>query len=349
MRELRKWLAAMTSEMNSLIENETWELTPLPNGRKALRSKWIYKIKMLDGKLERFKARLVARGYMQREGIDYRETYSPVASLNTIRLVLSEAFLRYYTIDHLDIKTAYLYGDLDEEVYLKQPKGFTQQGRENLVLRLRKSLYGLKQAGRQWYFKLVEFLKENGFKRCMKDKCVFKKETDDYTMVIVVYVDDLILVTNSEKQRTAFKDTVATRFKMRDLGPVAQLLGIKIERTKDTLKLSQPHFIKKLLEATRMTNCKTKPVPLPESMVANLHKDEESEETNYPYRKVLGSLIFLSNATRPDLSYSVSILGRYGQRPTEMHTRAIKHVLRYLAHTPDLGITYYRNNRDPLF
>ena len=168
-------------------------------------------------------------------------------------------------------------------------------------------------------------------------------------MVIVVYVDDLILVTNSEKQRTAFKDTVATRFKMRDLGPVAQLLGIKIERTKDTLKPSQPHFIKKLLEATRMTNCKTKPVPLPESMVANLHKDEESEETKYPYRKVLGSLIFLSNATRPDLSYSVSILGRYGQRPTEMHTRAIKHVLRYLAHTPDLGITYYRNNREPMF
>ena len=196
------WEKAMKEEIESLMDNETWKLVALPKGRKAISCRWVFKIKKIDGKVDRYKARLVAKGFMQKLGVDYFETYSPVASLDTIRLIACEAFLNDMTIDQLDIKTAYLYGSLDEEIYMRQPKGFKVKGKEDLVCLLMKGIYGLKQAGRNWHKTLIDFLSKLGYKQCMKDRCVFIKKTHKYIVIIIVYVDDIVIASNNENKNS---------------------------------------------------------------------------------------------------------------------------------------------------
>eukprot|EP00253_Pinus_taeda_P031289 PITA_31289 len=187
------WEAAMNEEYHSLLANDTWDLVPLPKGRKLVRCKWVYRTKYgPDGQVDKHKARLVAKGFSQVEGIDYTETFSPVAKMNSIRLVLFLAASLKWEVHQMDVKSAFLHGDLHEEIYKEQPIGFIQTD-SSLVCRLKKSLYGLKQAPRAWYAKMDSFLLESGFSRCYSDNTVYTKKVGNSLIILVLYVDDLIL------------------------------------------------------------------------------------------------------------------------------------------------------------
>ncbi|RVW83913.1 Retrovirus-related Pol polyprotein from transposon TNT 1-94 [Vitis vinifera] len=189
-----KWELAMKDEMDSLLGNQTWQLTKLPVGKKALHNKWVYRIKNEHDGSKRYKARLVVKGFQQKEGIDYTEIFSPVVKMSTIRLVLGMVAAENLHLEQLDVKTAFLHGDLEEDLYMIQPEGFIVQGQENLVCKLRKSLYGLKQAPRQWYKKFDNFMHRIGFKRCESDHCCYVKSFDNSYIILLLYVDDMLIV-----------------------------------------------------------------------------------------------------------------------------------------------------------
>ena len=195
--EWRYWREAINDELKSIQDNNTWELVDLPHGRKPIGSKWVFKVKYhADGSIERYKARLVAQGFSQTEGLDYRETFAPVIRFSTIRLLLALAAHYDWEIEQMDVKTAFLYGDLDVEIYMKQPEGYTVTGQEHKVLRLKKTLYGLKQSPRAWNQKLDNHLCTEGFKRCVRDTALYIKRNGKDVILISVYVDDLLVISS---------------------------------------------------------------------------------------------------------------------------------------------------------
>ncbi|RVX16420.1 Retrovirus-related Pol polyprotein from transposon TNT 1-94 [Vitis vinifera] len=235
-----KWELAMKDEMDSLLGNQTWELTELPIGKKALHNKWVYRIKNEHDGSKRYKARLVVKGFQQKEGIDYTEIFSPVVKMSTIRLVLGMVAVENLHLEQLDVKTAFLHGDLEEDLYMIQPEGFIVQGQENLVCKLRKSLYGLKQAPRQWYKKFDNFMHRIGFKRCEADHCCYVKSFDNSYIILLLYVDDMLIAGSDIEKINNLKKQLSKQFAMKDLGAAKQILGMRIIRDKanGTLKLS---------------------------------------------------------------------------------------------------------------
>eukprot|EP00253_Pinus_taeda_P025760 PITA_25760 len=229
----------MNEEYHSLLANDTWDLVPLPKGRKLVRCKWVYRTKYgPDGKVDKHKARLVAKGFSQVEGIDYTETFSPVAKMNSIRLVLSLAASLKWEVHQMDVKSAFLHGDLHEEIYMEQPNGFIQTD-SSLVCRLKKSLYGLKQAPRAWYAKMNSFLLESGFSRCYSDNTVYTKKVGNSLIILVLYVDDLILTGSDPNLVNHVKSSLKKKFEMTDLGNLHYFLGLKVLQSKEGISLSQ--------------------------------------------------------------------------------------------------------------
>uniref|UniRef100_A0A7N2LJ68 Retrovirus-related Pol polyprotein from transposon TNT 1-94 n=1 Tax=Quercus lobata TaxID=97700 RepID=A0A7N2LJ68_QUELO len=243
-----KWELAMKDEMDSLLGNQTWELTELPIGKKTLHNKWVYRIKNEHDGSKRYKARLVIKGFQQKEGIDYTEIFSLVMKMSTIRLVLGMVAAENLHLEQLDVKTAFLHGDLEEDIYMIQPEGFIVQGQENLVCKLRKSLYGLKQTPRQWYKKFDSFMQIR-FKRCEADHCCYVKSFDNSYIILLLYVDDMLIVGSSIEEINNLKKQLSKQFAMKDLGAAKQILGMRIIRDKAncTLKLSQSEYVKKVL------------------------------------------------------------------------------------------------------
>jgi hypothetical protein len=222
-----EWDTTMEDEYNSLLKNCTWDLVPLPKGRKLVRCKWVYRTKYAtDGTIDKYKARLVAKGFSQVEGIDYSETFAPVAKMNSIRLVLSLVASRKWIVHQMDVKGAFLHGDLQEEIYMEQPPGFIQDS--SLVCKLKKSLYGLKQAPRAWYEKMDSFLLSQGFSHCQCDSNVYILWQNDALLLLVLYVDDLILTGSSSTLINHVKSTLHQQFDMTDLGPLHYFLGLQI-------------------------------------------------------------------------------------------------------------------------
>ncbi|RVX02202.1 Retrovirus-related Pol polyprotein from transposon TNT 1-94 [Vitis vinifera] len=235
-----KWKLAMKDEMDSLLGNQTWELTELPVGKKALHNKWVYRIKNEHNGSKRYKARLVVKGFQQKKGIDYTEIFSPVVKMSTIRLVLGMVAAENLHLEQLDVKTAFLHGDLEEDLYMIQPEGFIVQGQENLVCKLRKILYDLKQAPRQWYKKFDNFMHRIGFKRCEADHCYYFKSFDNSYIILLLYVDDMLIAGSDIEKINNLKKQLSKQFAMKDLGAAKQILGMRIIRDKanGTLKLS---------------------------------------------------------------------------------------------------------------
>eukprot|EP00253_Pinus_taeda_P023838 PITA_23838 len=229
----------MNEEYHSLLANDTWDLVPLPKGRKLVRCKWVYRTKYgPDGKVDKHKALLVAKGFSQVEGIDYTETFSPVAKMNSIRLVLSLAVSLKWEVHQMDVKSAFLHGDLHEEIYMEQPIGFIQTD-SSLVCRLKKSLYGLKQAPRAWYAKMDNFLLESGFSRCHSDNTVYTKIVGNSLIILVLYVDDLILTGSDPILINHVKSSLKKKFEMTDLGHLHYFLGLQVLQSKECISLSQ--------------------------------------------------------------------------------------------------------------
>eukprot|EP00253_Pinus_taeda_P028107 PITA_28107 len=250
----------MEEEYNSLLENQTWDLVPFPLGRKIVRCKWVYRTKSAaDGQITRRKARLVAKGFQQVHGIDCDETFAPVAKMDSIRLTLAIAAAEWWEVHQMDVKNAFLHGDLSEEIYMEQPHGFIQDS--SLVCRLKKSLYGLKQAPRAWYAKMDSFLLSQNFERCKSDPNVYMLRTHDSLLILVLYVDDLLITGSSASAIATVKRALHDRFLMTDMGPLHFFLGLEISHDATGIKLSQAKYAQDLLERFRMTDCKPAPTP----------------------------------------------------------------------------------------
>ena len=226
------WKEVINSEIESILHNLTWELVDLPPGCKPLSSKWVFKRKRkVDGSIDKYKARLVIKGYKQTEGLDYFDTYSPVMRINSIRMVLIIVALRNLEVHKMDAKTTFLNGDLEEEIYMERPESFSAMGQEKKVCKLIKSLYRLKQAPKQWHEKFDNVMMSHGFKINECDKCVYVKYTTLRYVIVCLYVDDMLIIGSNDKMIASTKNMLNSRFDMKDMGLVDLILGIKIKRT----------------------------------------------------------------------------------------------------------------------
>lgn len=349
-----KWKCAMNAEMQSLKENQTWTLVDLPDGRKAINNKWVFKTKIRgNGQIDKFKARLVVKGCSQRYGIDYNETFSPVVRYSTIRFLIAMAAKLDLEIEHMDAVTAFLQGDLKEEIYMKQPEGL-EDGTER-VCRLHKSLYGLKQASRTWNEKLNQSLIEAGLKCSKVDTCVYYHVHEDTIIVVAIYVDDLLIFSNNQRLRNTIKQKLMTNFKMIDNGEAKFVLGMHIQRDRKagTVKLSQHKYLREILERFNMADCN--PVSTPADPNVKLTHDETLGEDperielkEVPYQEAVGSLLFAAQVTRPDIQFAVHLVSRFNQQFNRSHWTAVKRIFRYLRGTLDVGITYRRDDNNAI-
>jgi hypothetical protein len=337
----KKWEQGMKEEMDSLENNQTWDLVQLPVGKRALQNKWVYKLKEEDGGEKWYKARLVVKGFAQKKGIDFDEIFSPVVKMTSIRTILSLVAVEDLHLEQLDVKTTFLHGDLEEEIYMQQPQGYEVKGKENLVCRLKKSLYGLKQAPRQWYLKFDRFMTEQGYNRCHSDHCVYFKRLENGSFIILLlYVDDMLVAGSNMQDINVLKKKLANSFAMKDLGAAKKILGMRITRDRKNRKLtlSQGEYTKKVLERFRMQNAK--PVSTPLASHFKLTKEmcpKTQEEIEYmsrvPYSSAVGSLMYAMVCTRPDIAHAVGVVSRYMNNPGKEHWEAVKWILRYLRGT----------------
>lgn len=329
--------------MAAVEKNRTWELTELPQDRKPIDLKWIYKIKRdASGNIVKYKARIVAKGYVQKQGVDYDEVFAPVTRIETIRLLLALAAKGGWEVHHLDVKTAFLNGEIKEEVYVRQPEGFVKNGKEHLVYKHFKALYGLRQAPRAWYSKLNQCLKELGFTRCAYEQAVYTKNKDGDVLIIGVYVDDLLVTGSNITIITEFKKQMASKFDMSDMGKLTYYLGIEVVQGNGFIQLNQTGYTKKVLNKAGMLDCNSTKVPMHPSEVIN--KDEGGLGVDpTKFKSVIGGLRYLVH-TRPDIAYSVGIVSRFMEKPTMMHLNAAKRILRYIKGTLDYGLIYTKDS-----
>lgn len=336
------WQEAIDNEIESLENNKTWNLVDLPPGCKTIGSKWILKRKIKpDGTVEKFKARLVAKGYKQRENVDFFDTYSPVSRLVSIRVLFAVAAIHELIVHQMDVKTAFLNGELDEEIYLDQPEGFVVPGKENKVCKLNKSLYGLKQAPKQWHDKFDSLIIANGFKINESDKCIYYKYENNICTIICLYVDDLLIFGSTIDVVNETKSMLSSSFDMKDLGEADVILGIKITKTANGISLDQSHYIQKILKKYDYYDCK--PVCTPFDPSVKLLKNEGDSIRQKEYASIIGSLRYATDCTRPDIAYSVGVLGRFTSCPSMEHWYAVERVMRYLKRTMNLCLQYKRD------
>ena len=262
-KELKVWIDACKDEISSIEKNITWDLVELPAGIKPIGLKWVFKIKRnVDGSISKYKARLVAKGYVQRHGMDYDEVFALVARIETLQMIIALAGSHGWDIHHLDVKTTFLHGELKEEVYVTQPEGFIVAGQEHKVYKLKKALYGLRQAPRAWNIKLNEILRSPRFQRCSKEPSLYRKEESREILIVVVYVDDLLVTGSSIEAILEFKREMATKFEMSELGKLTYYLGIEVKQYEGGIILKQDRYPQKILEETGMNSCNLTHVPL---------------------------------------------------------------------------------------
>ena len=344
----RLWYNAMMDEMDSMNSNDVWDLVELPNGKRPIQCKWVYKTKKDSlGNIERYKARLVAKGFTQKEGIDYTYTFSPVSKKDSLRIILALVAHFDLELQLMDVKTTFLNGDLEEEVYMKQPEGFSSSDGEHLVCKLKKSIYGLKQASRQWYLKFHEVICSFGFEENIMDQCIYQKVSGSKTCFLVLYVDDILLASNDKGLLYKVKQFLSRHFEMKDMGDASYVIGIKIDRDRDRyiLGLSQNTYIQKVLERFGMKDCSPSVAPIVKGDKFHMNQcprnDLEKEQMhNIPYASAVGSMMYAQVCTRPDIAFVVGMLGRYQSNPGLDHWRAAKKVMRYLQGTKDYMLMF---------
>ena len=350
-----QWREAMESEYSSLLKNDTWDLVPPPEGKNIVGSQWVLKVKHDEnGSVNRFKARLVAQGYSQVKGVDYDEVFSPVARNTSVRSLLALANAHDLEIHQMDVKTAFLNGSLDCEIYMSQPEGFVDPGRPNHVYKLKKSIYGLKQSARCWNTTLDEYLKSVGYHKSNADGYIYvksvKEANDRISFVILgVYVDDTIPVLNNPALLKAEKAALCERFEMVDLGEIHYLLGMSIKRDREcrTLTISQSNYVEKVLRKFGMENCKPVSTPLePGRKFQQLSQDDEPFDVQ-TYQQAIGCLNYISKVTRPDIAAAVGVLSQYMSRPSKDHWIGVKRVLRYLKGTLMYGLKFSAHEEEP--
>jgi hypothetical protein len=332
------WRRAMEEEYAALLANHTWDLMPCPPGTNVVTDKWLFRHKLTsDGSLDRYKARWVLRGFTQRPGVDYDETFSPVVKFATVPIVLFLALSRDWAIHQLDVKNAFLHDTLTETVYCSQPTGFVDEARPNLVCRLNRSLYGLKQAPRTWYSRFTSYLASIGFVEAKSDTSLFiYRRGDDDTVFLFLYVDDIVLTTSTANLLQCKIVALQREFAMKDLGPLHHFLGITAERRPQGFFLHQRQYTIDILEWAGMSDCKSCSTPV--DTQAKLSEDDGPPVADATsYRSLTGALQYLT-FSRPDIAYAVQQVCLHMHNPREPHLTALKRILRYLRSSLDYGL-----------
>lgn len=319
---------AMDTELDSIEKNKTWVLSDLLPSHRAIGLKWVYKIKRdANGVITKYKARLVAKGYVQKQGIDFEEA---LAARNG------------WEVHHLDVKSAFLNGEIQEEVYVKQPQGYEKKGEEHKVYKLLKALYGLRQAPRAWYARLKSFLQKMGLVKFPYEHAVYMKREGNEYLIVGVYVDDLLVTGTSVENILEFKNQMRDEFDMSDLGKLTYYLGIEVEQRRGCTKLKQTAYAKKLLEKAGMQDSNETKYPMDPKIV--LHKDETRKQVEPTmFRSLIGGLRYLVH-TRPDIAFVVGLIIRFMEKPIVLHLNAVKRVLCYVKGTLDYGLRYAKGS-----
>ena len=336
------WREAMLDEMTSIEANNTWELVDPPMRQRPIGLKWVFKTKRdATGIIIKHKARLVAKGYVQRQGVDFDEVFAPVARLETVRLLLALAASEGWPVHHMDVKSAFLNGELRENVYVAQLPGFLVAGKEHKVLRLIKALYGLRQAPRAWYAKLDASLASLGFQRNTSEHAVYTRRRGTHRLIVGVYFDDLVITGGDDDELKQFKEEMKRKFLMSDLGKLMYYLGLEVNQTTAGITISQGAYATEILEAAGLANCNPSITPMESRLKLSKSSADPAVDAT-EYRKIVGALRYLVN-TRPDLAYAVGYVSRFMEKPTVEHLIAVKRILRYVAGTVNVGCYYRRN------
>lgn len=323
-----RWIAAIQEELSSIRRNATWELTDLPAGRSMVGSKWVFKIKTDEGGNMTYKARLVAQGFTQKYGIDYDEVFAPVARSESFRILLTIASVENMEVQQYDFKTAFLNGELKEEIFMKPPPGVSTDGK---VLRLKKSLYGLKQAAKVWNDSVHGVLLKYGCVQSQYDQCLYSLFQGESKLYLIMHVDDLLVAYNDRKQLELVINGIKSHFELKDLGRVHHYLGINIERDEEgKFCISQPQYIDKIVTEANLENAKMSKYPVDPGYYKI---DSDDLDSNDEYRKLIGMLLYLTTNSRPDISAPISILSQKISKPTVTDLNEVKRVIRYLKGT----------------
>ena len=341
--EKEQWIEAMNEEIKCLNDNNTWDLADLPESRHAVGSKWVFKRKLDENnQVVSYKARLVAQGFSQKYGTDYDEVFAPVIRSSTFRLLLAVSAKRKYVVKQFDIKSAFLNGELQEEIYLKQPPGFQVN---NQVYRLKKSLYGLKQAARVWNSTIHQVFIENDFRQSEIDKCLYIKQSENKSCYIIIHVDDILISGSDIDIVNQIQVKLSERFQIKDLGKVKYFLGIQIQQdSKGDYFINQEAYIDKIISESKLSDAKPSKFPLD----TGYYKLQNSEllPDNEEYRKLIGMLLYISTNSRPDISSSVSILSQKVSKPSRLDLNEVKRIIRYLSCTKKLNLRLSNQNSD---
>ncbi|GJV09780.1 putative ribonuclease H-like domain-containing protein, partial [Tanacetum coccineum] len=339
--EDESWVDAMQEELLQFEIQKVWILVDLPYGKKAIGTKWVYRNKKDErGVVVRNKARLVAQGHRQEEGIDYDEVFAPVARLEAIRIFLAFASYMGFIVYQMDVKSAFLYGKINEEVYVSQPPGFLDPKYPQKVYKVVKALYGLHQAPRAWYATLSTFLLKNGYRRGTIDKTLFLKKDKHDIILVQVYVDDIIFGSTKKSWCDEFEALMKSRFQMSSMGELTFFLGLQVKQTPDGIFISQDKYVAEILKKFDFANVKTASTPI--ETQKPLVKDEEASDVDvHLYRSMIGSLMYLT-ASRPDIMFAVCACSRFQVTPKTSHLSAVKRIFRYLKGKPKLGLWYPR-------
>ncbi|GJW07734.1 retrovirus-related pol polyprotein from transposon TNT 1-94 [Tanacetum coccineum] len=319
------WIVTMQEELNQFVANDVWKLVPQTRNMTIIGTKWVFRNKLDEnGIVSRNKARLVAQGYNQQEGIDYDETYAPVARLESIRILLAYACTLDFKLFQMDVKSTFLNGFINEEVYVAQPLGFIDFEKPDHVYKLKKALYGLKQAPKAWYDRLKAFLIKHEYKMGMVDNTLFTKKKSSNLIIVQIYVDDIIFGSTCQDMCDEFAKIMHDEFEMSMMGELNFFLGLQIKQMEDGIFFNQSKYIKEMLKKFGLED--SKPMKTPMSFDTKLTKDEECESVDSTkYQGMIGSLLYLT-ASRPDIMFSVCLCARFQEAPKTSHLEAVKRI-----------------------
>ncbi|KAL1191699.1 Retrovirus-related Pol polyprotein from transposon RE1 [Cardamine amara subsp. amara] len=336
------WIAAMQEELEQFERSDVWDLVPRPQDANVVGTKWIFKNKTDgSGTVTRNKARLVAQGYSQVEGVDFYDTFAPVARLESIRFLFGMSCALNFRLHQMDVKSAFLNGILQEEVYVEQPKGFDVSSKESHVYKLKKALYGLKQAPRAWYNRLTTFLINQGYERGSVDKTLFVLSNNSGLIIVQIYVDDIVFGSTCQELVDQFVQAMTQEFEMSMCGEFTYFLGLQVKQTDDGIFVTQSTYAKNLV--VRFGMDKSKDAKTPMGVNEKLSKDESGESVDEKlYRGMIGSLLYLT-ASRPDICMAVGVCARYQAKPKISHLLAVKRIIKYVKGTVNLGIYFTKD------
>lgn len=343
------WIEAMRDELRAFEDNDAWvAVDALPSDKTLVQCKWVFKKKVNSDNSVRYRARLVAKGFTQRPGIDYEETFSPVVRHSTLKLLFALSVQINLDITHLDVKTAFLNGHLKEDIYMVQPDiNCDSNNKKKVIVKLNKAIYGLKQSSRSWYERVEQCLCELGFKKSKLEPCIFTKINGTVRIIIALYVDDFFVFSsrNNKVETENVISVLSSNFKIKNLGQVQQCLGmrVRIDKESNVVTLDQEQYVEQLLEKFNMSNCKVASTP----MECKLDIDKaETCDDSIPYQQLIGSLMYLSVLTRPDISYAVSFLSQFNKCHTNVHWNYAKRILRYLKKTKHYCLKYVKEKAE---